>query len=128
MSNRRISVDQLASTINEYLSEYTEDLSLATKDAATKVGKDTAKQLKGSSPKRIGGYSKGWRFKVVSESADKIEGVVHNAKWYMLTHLLEHGHAKRGGGRVAARVNIAPAEQYANEKFQEEVEKAAGKV
>ena len=113
MSSRKVSVDQLASAVNEALSEYTDELAIVVKETAKEVADKTATQLKGSSPKRIGGYAKSWRAKVMSESTDNLEVTVYNARWYMLTHLLEHGHAKRGGGRVAGKLHIAPAEEYA---------------
>ena len=83
MSNVRVSVDGMASAIMDALKGYTDDLGTETVEAVKKVGKEGAKQLKATSPVRSskggkpGTYAKGWRFKVVSESSDKIEGVLH---------------------------------------------------
>ena len=49
--------------------------------------------------------------------------VVHSKKQYRLTHLLEFGHAKRGGGRTKAQPHIAPAEKAGFDLLLSEVEK-----
>ena len=68
--------------------------------------------------KNGGSYAKGWR---VTEIDGK--NVIHNKTDYQLTHLLENGHAKVNGGRVAARVHIRPAEEEAINEYIKEVEK-----
>ena len=45
---------------------------------------------------------------------------------YQLAHLLEHGHAKRGGGRVSGKSHIAPAEQMGIDQLEDAIEKALG--
>lgn len=45
---------------------------------------------------------------------------------YQLAHLLEHGHAKRGGGRVAARLHIAAAEEKGEEQLERKIRQALG--
>ena len=42
---------------------------------------------------------------------------------YMLAHLLEKGHAKRGGGRVSGKPHIAPAEAAGIELLTSLIEK-----
>jgi hypothetical protein len=49
--------------------------------------------------------------------------VVHNATHYQLTHLLEHGHAKRGGGRVPGIPHIRLVEEEAIKEYTEAVER-----
>lgn len=105
---------EIAKALSEYTNEVTEGLNEAKKD----ISKETAKTLKSTSPKNTGDYAKGWRASKVGTSY-----VVHNKTDYQLTHLLEKGHAKRGGGRVAGIPHIAPAEEQAINEYERRVEK-----
>ena len=74
-------------------------------------------------PVDTGAYRKSWRVSKEKETATSLSMVVHSEKHYRLTHLLEKGHAKRGGGRVAAQVHIAPAESNAEKMIVEKIER-----
>lgn len=106
--------NEIANALKEFTTEVEEGLEKS-KEKRTKEG---AKTLKSSSPKKTGKYSRGWRAKRVGKS-----WVVHNSTHYQLTHLLEKGHAKVGGGRVAPRVHIAPVEEMMIKEYEKDVEK-----
>jgi predicted AAA+ superfamily ATPase len=118
----KIKADDLAKTIEKTLSDYAEDVNDIVKQEIKDAGKEAVKELKEKSPKRTGKYAKGWRSTVQKETAVGAEVVVHN-KVYGLTHLLEKGHAKRGGGRVEGIPHIAPVEEEITGKLSDEIEK-----
>lgn len=113
-----IRLNELTKEVTKALQQYTDEVEKGIEEAGTKVAKNTVKNLKKTSPKETGSYAKGWRVAKV-----KGKRIIHNKTDYQLTHLLENGHAKANGGRVAARVHIRPAEQKAIEEYVEEVEK-----
>lgn len=114
MSNIQNFSKELAAALADYSKEVAEGL----EDAKTNAAKNVVKFLRANSPKRTGSYAKGWRIAQVGTAQ-----VIHNKTRYQLTHLLEHGHVKAKGGRVGARVHIAPAEQQGIEQFIRDVEK-----
>ena len=66
------------------------------------AGKTVKQEISSTAPRDTGAYAKSWAIKSVKETSDSLEVVVHSKKRYRLTHLLEHGHAKRGGGNGSA--------------------------
>ena len=115
--NRTVSIDEMDSAIMDELEKYAElasdDLKAAVKETAASVRKD----IQTGAPVDTGKYKKSWSVKNVHEDSESIDLVVHSRNRYQIAHLLEHGHAKRGGGRVAAKPHIAAAEQRGNEKL-----------
>ena len=120
--NRTVSIDEMDSAIMDELEKYAElasdDLKAAVKETAASVRKD----IQAGAPVDTGKYKKSWSVKNVREDSESIELVVHSRNRYQIARLLEHGHAKRGGGRVAAKPHIASAEQRGNEKLVQTIE------
>ena len=122
--SRTVSVDQMASAIQEELYKYRDLAADKTKKAVKKAGKTVKEDINGSAPVKTGRYAKSWATKVTAEDSQSISLVVYSPSRYMLAHLLENGHAKRGGGRVRAIPHIAPAEQHGIEQLEADITKA----
>lgn len=119
-------IDNLANDIMEGLKEYADLASDDVKKAVRKAGNTVRKEISENAPKDTGAYAKSWSVKKTKETSNSLEVTVYSKNRYQLAHLLEHGHAKRGGGRVAARPHIAQAEQSAVETLDSEIAKALG--
>ena len=124
MSNQRVSIDQLSSAIMEGLNEYADLAANSVKKAVKKAGNTVKQDINSSAPVRTGKYAKSWQAKTTKETSQSLEVTVYSPSRYMLAHLLEHGHAKRNGGRVRAIPHIAPAEEHGEEELLQDIENA----
>ncbi len=126
MSSDRVSIDQMASAIMEGLQDYadlaTDDLKTAVKKAGTTV----RKQIQATAPSDTGKYAKSWSVKNTKETSNSLEVTVYSKNRYQLAHLLEYGHAKRGGGRTKAQPHIAPAEEAAISQLERDIKRSLG--
>lgn len=121
---RRVRVNALAEAIKDTLKEYADVSTEKVKTAVKEAGKTVKKEIEMNAPKDSGDYSKSWTIKNVKETSNSLEVSVHSKSHYQLAHLLEFGHAKRGGGRVSGKVHIASAEAKGIEQFEGDIEKA----
>ena len=108
---KTVKIDDLAEEVMKGLTEYSKLATADMKKAVKKAGNDVRKEIQSTAPKETGAYAKSWAVKTTRESAEKLEVTVHSKNRYQLAHLLEFGHAKRGGGRTKAQPHIAPAEE-----------------
>ena len=120
---RTVRIDELAAAVNEQLEEYSKLTALTVKTAVKKAGKTVTEGIKESAPEKTGKYAKSWKSKVTAENSQSISVTVYSPTRYMLAHLLEHGHAKRGGGRVSAIPHIAPAQEKAEEQLLRDIDR-----
>ena len=105
---RTIKGSDLARAIADSLKEYTEEVSQAIREEVDDTANDIKTGIVAGAPVKSGKYKKGWKI-TKRDNKGVTSRIIHNAKVPGLPHLLEHGHAKRGGGRVAGHPHIAPA-------------------
>ena len=122
--SKSVSVDQLADEVMKGLLEYATLTTREMKSAVKKAGNTVKSEISANAPKDTGAYAKSWRTKTTKETPTALEVTVHSPSRYRLAHLLEHGHAKRGGGRVAGIPHIAPAEEIGIKQLEQHVQEA----
>lgn len=103
-----VTIDQLAVKITQAIADYTDDVVQAIEVEVDATSKAIVEDIKANAPRRTGEYARGWSRRK-SKSSNRVTHIVHNTKKPQLTHLLEHGHAKRSGGRVEGKPHIRPA-------------------
>ena len=120
---KTVKIDRLAETIMQGLTEYADTSTETVKKCVQDVSKEVKKEISQNAPKRTGAYKKSWATKKTKETSNSLTMTVHSKNRYQIAHLLEHGHAKRGGGRVAAIPHIEPAEATGAIELQKRIER-----
>lgn len=118
-----IDIDDLADEIMEGLIDYAEIATDTVKQAVKKAGNTVKKEIQTNAPSATGKYKKSFKVTKKKETSNSLTVTIHSKNRYQLTHLLEKGHAKRGGGRVNAIPHIAPAEEKGIRQLTEELER-----
>lgn len=123
----KVDIGKVDKVISEMLETYSKEVDEVVQESLPKVGKDTVKELKKTSPERSGDYAKGWTQKVEKERLGS-KMIVYNKTRYQLTHLLEKGHAKVNGGFVPGKPHIKPTQDKAEKKAMELIEEGIKSV
>lgn len=122
----KVTIDNLADSVMGMLKEYaTEEVPATLAETQEVVGKNARQALRSSSKSAFGGtgeYASGW---TMTKEGDRLNPsvVLHNVH-PGLPHLLEHGHAKRGGGRWKGVQHIKPVEEEVIRVFEEKLREA----
>ena len=116
-----VKIADFTEVIDKILDEYGDGVGEIIGEEVEKIGKEINKELKAKSPKRYGGYAKGWRLKI-NKTRGNVSLVAFNAKKPQLTHLLENGHAKKDGtGWVDGIPHIEPVNDWAQKTLEERI-------
>lgn len=110
---------EIAKVLTKYGDEVAENIQKVTKEIARKSAK-AVKQNAQTNFSGTGKYAAGWTSQA-KEGRYSSQGIIYNRTKPGLPHLLEHGHAKRGGGRTDGKEHIAPVEQEVIKSFEEAI-------
>ncbi len=116
-----VSVTEMANAIMEGMYEYADVTSATMKSAVKATATSVKKDIQKNAPTDTGRYKKSWATKKTAEGTNSVSYTVYSKDRYQLAHLLENGHAKRGGGRVEGKAHIAPAANKAEKTLKSKI-------
>lgn len=122
---KKTPLDKFSEAIHDILDEYGDSIRENVAEAVKAVSKKGAQAVKQAAKTTFGGtgkYAAGWTSRVET-GRYSTQGVIYNKDAPGLPHLLENGHANRGGGRTPGRPHIKPVEEKVIEEFETEVKK-----
>lgn len=124
MSSDRVRIDQMAAAVMEGLMEYADLAADDMKKSVRKAGTTVRREIQTNAPEDTGAYGKSWAVKNRRETSQSLELTVYSKNRFQLAHLLEFGHARRGGGRVNGKSHIAPAEEKGIRELEQQIERS----
>lgn len=125
VSMANVKIDQLAETLATQLGKWSKDVEQDVKKAVDDTMKTLVANTKRDAPVKTGDYKNAISSKVTQNKGGEYQKTWYvKAPHYRLTHVLEKGHAKRGGGRVQPREHIGKNAEIARQEFENKVKEA----
>ncbi len=122
-----IQIDGLTGAIDEIMEDLKREANRANEETVNEISKESLKIVKANAPmsntKRRGTYKKSLARKKTGGRSGEVGYRIYSKDQYQLTHLLEHGHQLRSGGRTRAFPHFKLGEDYAKEKIEAEFKK-----
>ena len=123
-----VGIEKLSAEIQKELTLYSQEVNDKLKVLAKKYATDLVKKTKATAPsgdRKSGKYRDSIKAKKLEEDVNSIKYIWYvdskNSN-YRLTHLLVHGHAKRGGGRTRENHFLRNAVNEIEQAYLKEIE------
>ncbi len=126
MAYKKVTAETLGAEIKKILADYEGDINRNMHEVTRKVAQKGVTAIRNESKATFKTehdykYAKGWRSDI-DEQRLSVHATIYNGTAPGLPHLLENGHANRGGGRTPGRPHIAPVEEQLIREFEHRVE------
>lgn len=116
-----VDLDEAMEALQDILLEYGDEAGKVIDAAIVDTAKEAQVMVSRLSPRSsgsggaLGHYADGWEVEITRPAFGRMEAEIYQSKKPQLAHLLEKGHAKRGGhGRVDGIPHISTAQNSAN--------------